>query len=259
MCKTRIKFFTFCLFSKLIALDEGYPVSAGVLASSSLSLLSVSPNSAMCNPAVAENGLSVSYAMPYSMHDLSISSLSYQTKISSFSYGVGTKIIYQEDYNENLVYINAQLIQNNIVLGANFRYLRQEIEGYSSVNAVVADIGLRWQFYDFQSSWRINNICAEHYKYLELPISYQTEFAYYLSGAALFCVGIEKKEDLAYAAGLKFDIVPNFQLINSYMFESQQLAFGFNARLQRYRIDYGVKFHTYLSPSHSISINYYFK
>ncbi|HOE91985.1 MAG TPA: hypothetical protein PLV22_08415 [Candidatus Cloacimonadota bacterium] len=243
----------------IVALDNGFPIYSGGLASSGLTLLSVSPASSFHNPAVSSQGFAFSYAVPYEFYDMSISSLCYQSHYKSFSYGLGAVFLYDESYQEETFSLNVQYVQQNVIVGVNGKYLRQEATDYRTINAFTADMGMRLKYESVQASWCVRNITESRYKEVEMPVSYNAEIAYYVAANVSVGAGYEKKEESYYNVGAKLEINPFIQLVSSYMIDSGQFACGFQTSINKYRIDYGVKFHPYLEQSHSLTVNYFFK
>ncbi|HOD54877.1 MAG TPA: hypothetical protein PKJ08_10145 [Candidatus Cloacimonadota bacterium] len=242
----------------LSALDDHYPVTGEQMASSGLNLLAPSPGTVFLNPAIASTGVSFAYSIPFFMPDISVSAFSCQSTWKHISMGIGSQYINEADYHENASYLNLQYISKNVIIGSNARYLWQKTDEYRSINAFMSDFGIRVKYDPFQTAWVIRNAGKSKEGVIPLPESYQSEFAWNISKLLIISTGIEKKNDMEYMAGIRIAINPQLRIINSYQFESHQLAFGAIINTKQYSINYGVKFHPYLNPSHSITIHYQF-
>lgn len=241
----------------LFSLDLNFPFSAYQSGSANYLLLQENPANCYHNPALFSAGYSFNYHIPFSIKEISVSSLSASFSLSTLNASIGNQYISDNSYSENIIFFSLNKSFKSVSAGSNLRIINQKTGACEPVNAYLLDMGISYKNYPFKSALCVQNITESSYKTLHFPVRYNAEVAYNLLSNAIVSISASKEDDYKLEPILASSVrlYPNVTLMTAYDFEASQSSYGISIKKNSYEIAYAVRIHPILDPTHSLSVS----
>lgn len=223
--------------------------------------LSSEPASIFYNPALFTDtfSLSLTHYSLFSLGDISYNNLVVCFKLGKFPLATGIQIFGNEKYQEQtFIFATNFEIMDNFLLGIDCRLLNLEVESIEKRMAFQLDGGISAYAQDWKFAVSFSNITFSTIDADDLPQECRTSIIYKISPNIK--AGISAVKEIGYdfssRLGVVYFPIEKLGIMTGIQTNPERFSAGIELQLASFLINYAIKTHHYLEPTHYFTITH---